>query len=79
MGKNKTEKGKAGKYAPKINAQTGNKARESEERKMFLRNKIEMKRLASNVEKAKSILKGDAVVPTPKDSKKGNIVFKLMS
>jgi hypothetical protein len=57
------------KYIPKINVPTGNKARESEERKQLLRNKIEMKRLASNVDKTKAILKGDGPEKEPK--KKG--------
>jgi hypothetical protein len=41
---------------------TGVKARESEERKTFLRNKIEIKRLATNVSRVKAVLQGQ--IPT---------------
>lgn len=56
------------KYSQAPHVPSGNKARESEERKLFLRNKIEIKRLASNVTKTKAILQGEGPV---KEEKKG--------
>lgn len=60
-----------------------NKARECDERRLFLRNKIEIKRLVTNMQKQKAIAVGEALPPAleeerrKKNEKKGKIISLL--
>lgn len=54
-----------------------NPARESDERRIFLRNKIEIKRLVTNVQKKKAIAQGEVPTSSEKKDDKKDDLYQL--